>query len=118
MKLIYSGPDGVDFQVDGIDYHGEHGSPVYLTDDEDKTPAEFTAEQLARFAGRPDFTDGAGRYIGSVDKVPDGTAAEVVAWVNGDPVKAAAALAKEQERPNPRKTVVDPLAELVPNQEG
>jgi hypothetical protein len=118
MKLIYTGPDGVDFQVDGVDYHAEHGEPTHLTDDADKTPVEFTAEQVARFAGRPDFADGAGKAIASVDSVPDGTAAEVVAWAGSDPIKAAAALAKEQERPNPRKTVTDPLTQLVPNQEG
>jgi hypothetical protein len=49
----------------------------------------------------------------SPDEVPDGTAQEVLGWVGDDAAKAAAALAAEQARPQPRKTLRSRLQALV-----
>lgn len=48
------------------------------------------------------------------DGVPDGTAAQVLAWVDSDPDRAALALAAEQHREPPRSTVVAALDKLIP----
>ncbi len=43
----------------------------------------------------------------------DGTIAEVEAWVGDDPVRASTALAAEQNRDNPRSTLVAHLERLL-----
>jgi hypothetical protein len=47
------------------------------------------------------------------DGVPDGTAAEVRAWVGDDPGRAAAALMAEQRRDKPRTTLAAELSKLA-----
>jgi hypothetical protein len=47
------------------------------------------------------------------DEVPEGTAEEVVDWVDGDVAKAKKALAVEQKDESPRKTVVEPLQKII-----
>lgn len=47
------------------------------------------------------------------DKVPDGTADKVLAWVGDDPSRAATALAAEQKSAKPRTTLVDQLTRLT-----
>jgi len=42
-------------------------------------------------------------------EVPDGAAKTVLAWVGGDPERAAAALTAERARPNPRKSLIAEL---------
>lgn len=49
--------------------------------------------------------------------VPNGTVAEMLAWVGSDPVRAAAALAAEQDLDNPRSTLVAKLGELLADAE-
>lgn len=49
-----------------------------------------------------------------VDDVPDGTVPEVLEWVGDDQARASAALLAEQRRHDPpRKTLVEPLEDLV-----
>ena len=43
----------------------------------------------------------------------DGTAADVLAWVDEDPERAAVALAAEQAKEKPRSTLVKQLEKLV-----
>lgn len=51
-------------------------------------------------------------------EVPDGTAAEVLAWVGDDPDRAGQALAHERARDRPRASVTGPLEKLLtPEQE-
>jgi hypothetical protein len=78
-------------QVDGelADYLLATGSPV----------VELSAEPAVDVDG---------------DGVPDGTAAQVLAWVDSDPDRAALALAAEQHRQPPRSTVVAALEKLIP----
>jgi len=47
------------------------------------------------------------------DAVPDGTAADVLAWVGDDHDKAAKALEAEQAREKPRSTLVAALEKLA-----
>lgn len=47
------------------------------------------------------------------DGVPDGTKDEVLAWVNDDPGKAAAALEVERGRENPRSTLMAALEKVT-----
>jgi hypothetical protein len=47
------------------------------------------------------------------DGVPDGTAAQVLGWVDNDPAKATLALAAEQRREPPRSTLATALEKLV-----
>lgn len=46
-------------------------------------------------------------------EVPDGTAQVVLAWVDGDAVRARAALEAEQDRPTQRRTLLARLQALV-----
>lgn len=43
------------------------------------------------------------------DPVPDGTAADVLAWVGEDPARARAAVAAEERRDRPRATLIRDL---------
>lgn len=45
--------------------------------------------------------------------VPEGTIAEVLEWVGDDPLRAAAALAFEQEQSSPRSTLISQLEAIV-----
>lgn len=76
----------------------EHHAPV---------PDEPTvAPPPAPVAAAPD--------VGATDGgVPDGPVAEIVAWVDSDPDRAALALDAERARPEPRVTLVAKLEELV-----
>lgn len=47
------------------------------------------------------------------ETVPDGTAAEVLAWVAGDPERALQAYTVEEKRDKPRSTLLAKLEELV-----
>ena len=47
--------------------------------------------------------------------MPDGTVSEVIAWVNGDPNRAAVALLKEQRSETPREELITQLAAIVPD---
>lgn len=49
--------------------------------------------------------------------LPGNTAAEILAWVGDDPVRARAALTAEQEREKPRSTLVAKLEPLVAKDE-
>jgi hypothetical protein len=49
----------------------------------------------------------------SADVVPNGTAPEVLAWVNGDKARAQAAYDKEQAQPTPRKGLSNELLEII-----
>jgi hypothetical protein len=51
------------------------------------------------------------------DTVPDGAAAEVLAWVGDDPARAGAALKAEQQREKPRTTLITALEKLQPVQD-
>lgn len=46
-------------------------------------------------------------------EVPDGSAKDIRAWVDGDPARAAAALAAERARPTPRTTLIAELERLA-----
>jgi hypothetical protein len=46
------------------------------------------------------------------DAVPSGTVSQVLNWVGDDPDKARKAEAKENERDNPRQTLLDKLADI------
>lgn len=54
-----------------------------------------------------------GEPIPVVEAVPDGSAAEVLAWVGDDQDRAAAALTVEQASAKPRSTLVDQLTRLA-----
>jgi hypothetical protein len=45
--------------------------------------------------------------------VPTGTISDVLSWVDGDPVRAQAALDVEQAKSSPRVTLVEQLQSLV-----
>lgn len=47
------------------------------------------------------------------DGVPDGSAKDVLAWVDGDPERATAAWDAEQARDKPRATLLADLTKLV-----
>jgi hypothetical protein len=47
------------------------------------------------------------------DTPPEGTAAEILEWVADDPTRAQAALDAENERDNPRSTLIDSLEKVV-----
>lgn len=49
-----------------------------------------------------------------VDEVPAGTVDDVLAWVGGDPARAAAALEAETSAPSPRSSLVGRLSALIP----
>lgn len=55
---------------------------------------------------------GPGGPKGEVE-VPDGSEREVLAWVDGDPVRAAAALRAEEARETPRKGLAAKLRDLA-----
>lgn len=44
--------------------------------------------------------------------VPDGTGVEVLAWVGEDLERAAVALAREEQREKPRRTLMRSLSDL------
>lgn len=67
-----------------------------------------TREDLAQLA---EEFDAVGDLDG--DGVPDGTAAEVLAWVGDDPDKAGAALVAESARDKPRSTLIAALEKLA-----
>lgn len=45
--------------------------------------------------------------------VPDGTVADVLEWVDGDPERAAEALAVEEASEHPRSTLIASLSDLI-----
>jgi hypothetical protein len=47
------------------------------------------------------------------NKVPEGTADEVLGWVGDDVSKARKALSAEKKDDSPRKTVVEPLEKMI-----
>lgn len=49
----------------------------------------------------------------AAEPVPDGSEREVLAWVDGDPERAAAALRAEEARETPRKGLLGKLQQLV-----
>lgn len=53
------------------------------------------------------------RAAKAAETVKDGTVADVVEVVDGDPAAAAAALAAEQQKDQPRTTLVNQLEEIV-----
>ena len=67
-------------------------------------PAQAVEEVQAEVLAEPNVLEGM-----SVD--------DVLHWVDDDPVKAAEALAFENERPKPRKGVVEELTTLLENVE-
>lgn len=46
-------------------------------------------------------------------EVPAGTVADVLAWVDGDPSRAAAATSAENLRDEPRSTLLDQLSKII-----
>jgi hypothetical protein len=48
-----------------------------------------------------------------VDEVPDGTAEQVLAWVDGDPDRAARAIDAEQSRDKPRSVLLANLRKVA-----
>lgn len=50
-----------------------------------------------------------------VHEVPVGTIPEIVAWVEGDPGRARAAVLAEQRRTSPRSTLIDQLTDIQEN---
>ncbi|HWB36613.1 MAG TPA: hypothetical protein VHA75_11370 [Rugosimonospora sp.] len=65
--------------------------------------------------GPADAPEPAAAPVPDVDAVPDGSAAVVLAWVNGDPERAVRALAVEQAKDGGgRTTVVAALTKLIP----
>lgn len=79
---------------------------VVEADPEPEEPAKVSEEPV----GDPAETDG--------DEPPvDGTIDALMAWVNDDPERAAAALAAEQAKDKPRSTVVKRLAALADTEE-
>ncbi|WCO67876.1 hypothetical protein PO878_03950 [Iamia majanohamensis] len=65
-------------------------------------PVTFTAEEA----------DGLGDEW-TTGGIPDGTIADIKKWVGTDPDRAAAALADEQTRPNPRVSLIGHLTDLA-----
>lgn len=49
----------------------------------------------------------------TADTPPDGTVDEVLAWVDGDPDRAAAALEAERQRSRPRKSIIEVCEQLT-----
>lgn len=47
------------------------------------------------------------------DEVPDGTADEVLSWVDGDPDRAARAIEAEEQREKPRSTLLGNLRKVA-----
>jgi hypothetical protein len=47
------------------------------------------------------------------DSVPEGTTKEILAWVGDDKERAASALDAEKANEKPRKSVVEPLEEML-----
>jgi len=50
--------------------------------------------------------------------VPDGDADEIDEWVDGDPERAALAIAAESQRKQPRKRLINRLSKLIAEPEG
>jgi hypothetical protein len=90
------------------------GQRTLVTDDGATEPYTQPEPDPAPVA---DMTDGEGQADGDgvpIDPVPDGySAKDVLAWVGDDTHRAAAALAAEQARAEPRSTVVSALQKLV-----
>jgi len=80
-------------------------------------PAEAAVDP-APGPGHDSIPDPGSGQAGDVDvdgdlAVPAGTVAEVLAWVGGDPARAARALDVERARPSPRSSLVDQLTPLA-----
>ncbi len=78
--------------------------------------AEWTAAPGTEPAQTPDAPSAPAPVAESVagsDVVPAGTAKEVLAWVGGDPDRAAQALAAEEASSQPRSVLVGDLKKLV-----
>lgn len=46
-------------------------------------------------------------------EVPDGTAKEIIEWVDGDPERALQALVAEESSDKPRSTLIAKLQEII-----
>lgn len=81
---------------------GEHGPEEFvpLADIAEKNRADLK-ELAEEFDQKAD------------DAVPEGTAAEVLAWVGDDPERAGAALVAESTRDKPRSTLIAALEKLT-----
>lgn len=66
-----------------------------------QTAAEQLGHTLTALSDKPE------------ESVPDGTAAEVLAWVGGSPERALQAYEVEEKRDKPRSTLLAKLEELV-----
>lgn len=78
--------------------------PASAVEVKEPAPAEVPAESTPVEEETPAET---------VDEVPDGTADDVLAWVGDDPARAAAAIAAEEARDKPRKTLLGQLGKLT-----
>lgn len=86
---------------DGIYAIGEHPGSAHLRRWKNVTVAPESSP------AEPDRSEPDG------ETVPDGTAQEVLAWVDGDPTRAAAALAEEEKRDNPRSVLISKLRKVA-----
>jgi hypothetical protein len=79
------------------------------------TPPEGTDEDLDPETD-PDGPAGGGQGPGEGEGgelvVPDGNVEEVMAWVDGEPAKALAALEHERAKASPRKSLIDRLEKV------
>lgn len=89
--------------------HEESWKPVPVAADDPAVPA---AEDAPAAEPVDDDPDGPGVDTDG-DGVPDGSARQILAWVDGDHDRAALALAAEQGREAPRSTLVAALEKLV-----
>lgn len=80
-----------------------HAEPVYAGPAAEPEPAtvDYTETDVDDDEAADDTDDD--------EPVPDGTIADILAWVGDDPARTARALAAELDRPSPRKTLVDRL---------
>lgn len=88
---------------------GDPETPPASTDTDTSGDADSTAGALVAAA-----SGGEGGDLALIAQVPDGTKDDVLAWVNGDSERAAAALLAERARgAKARTTLVAPLTALL-----
>lgn len=100
-------PAPVDPSADGTKVEEEEPA---ADGDEDPAADGQEPEQSPEDAETP---EDAAVETGAADEVPDGTAEEVLAWVGDDAARAAAAIAAEEARDKPRKTLLGQLGKLT-----
>ena len=110
---LYIPSIGVRF-VDGVADVAVRGAIAYLRTPSLRRRGVMLAEEAeaagllpaTRPSPHPDTDGTTAPDVVSPDSVPSGTAAEVLAWVGGDPARARAALVAEQARERPRSSLI------------